>query len=134
MDDPTQLLFVFFIMALPQPIYQGQCQAGQDKQPGAASRPIQLIIEVAFGAGGSRRGVTYARVHLRPLAGPNGTRARVLRKSHKIQSSEIRLPGTRVQDIILGDLIFQVLVGKKEISKEVCLCLQSAGFFWSLWA
>ena len=52
-------------------------------------------------------------MHLRPLAGPSGTRARVLQKSHRIQSSEMRLPGTRVQDIILGDLIFQVLVGRK---------------------
>lgn len=57
-------------------------------------------------------------MHLRPLAGLSGTRARVLRKSHKIQSSEIRLRGTRVQDIILGDLIFQVLVGRKRLVRK----------------
>lgn len=48
-----------------------------------------------------------------------GMRAGVVHGSHKIQSLKTRSPVTRAQDITLGDLIFQVLVGRKEIRKSL---------------
>lgn len=39
-----------------------------------------------------------------------------------------------MRDLVLGDLIFPGLGGKKEINMDGHLLLQSAGLFWSLWA